>query len=131
MVEPRVVKVIDVQSGVDMRVTHSYLDERECRALRPGQCIIRVNARRSMMRVFMGGDGYLEPGMMTVWAREGQKWSREKIKNWMRNGANVELDDIYKGAERVEKTPLKIVPGKTQPARRRAAGVRRAQRAIA
>ena len=107
-VEPRVVKVVDVQAGVDMRVTRSYLDERECQRLRPGQCIVRVNARRNMMRIYMGGDAHIEPGMFTAWARPGNKWSREKIANWMRNGANVELDDIYKGAAKVDVKRLRV-----------------------
>lgn len=107
-IEPRVFKVIELQAGVDMRVTRSYLDEKECQRLRPGQCIIRVNARRNMMRIFMGGDKHIEPGMLTAWCMHGRKWSREMIANWARNGANVELDGIYQGAERVEKTKLRV-----------------------
>lgn len=105
----RVVQVVDVQAGIDMRVTKSYLDERECRALRPGQCIVRVNGRRNMMRIYLGGDDQIEPGMMTAWAKPGRKWSREMISNWMRNGANVELDGIDIGASRVVEKKFKIV----------------------
>lgn len=107
-IEARIVKVVDVQSGIDMRVTRSYLDEKECQRLRPGQCIVRVNTRRNMMRIYMGGDQHIEPGMYTAWARPGHKWSREKIANWMRNSSNVELDDIYKGAEKVTEKKLKL-----------------------
>lgn len=105
----RVVKVIDVQGGIDMRVTRSYLDEDECRRLRPGQCIVRVNQRRNMMRIYMGGDEHMEPGMYTSWARPGHKWNREKIANWMRNSSNVELDNIYKGAERTVEKKFRIL----------------------
>lgn len=99
-----------------MRVTRSFLDEAECLRLRPGECIIRVNARRNMMRIFMGGDKLIEPGMLTAWSLRGHKWSRETIANWARNGANVELDGIYDGARKVENSKLKIVKKVTKRA---------------
>lgn len=96
MVAPRVLNVVAIQTGVDMRVTRSFLEERICRRLKPGQCIIRVNMRQDMIRIFWGGE---EPGMATAWAKTGYKWSRERIANWMRNGINVELKNIYDQAE--------------------------------
>lgn len=85
-------RCVAVQGGIDLRVTAAFFEERICRNLKRGECIIRVNFRRTIVRIYCGGE---EPFMMCRWARVGERWSRERIANWVRNGLNIELDGIY------------------------------------
>ncbi len=80
-----------------MRITFSFFEERRCARLKPKECIIRVNSRESMLRVYLILDGRLT--YLTSYARAGEKWSREVIADWLRTGLRIDLDEgIYKRA---------------------------------
>lgn len=84
----RELKIRRIEYQVDMRVTRSFREERVCKQLNPGECILRLNSAENMLRLF----DYR--GFYTMYAPPGQTFDVDTIQEWMEEGIGIKLKGL-------------------------------------
>lgn len=114
--------ITKVQYKVNMRLTRAYRDQKICRDLKEGFCILALNTAENIMRLW---DCY---GSYTMYAPPGEVFDTATIELWLRRGIGVRLPNLYDMDDRVAETAkpeeIPAVPARKvrlAPRRRKAA----------
>lgn len=84
----RELQIRRIEYECDMRLTRSFQEEKVCRQLKSGECILRLNRAETMLRLFDFR------GFYTMYAPIGQVFDVDTIREWMAEGIGVALKGL-------------------------------------
>lgn len=83
----RELSIIRVEENVNMRFVRLMREEKFCRSLKPGQCVVAINGRETIARILDCRGSY------TMYAPEKTVFDIGTIKGWMSEGLGVIINE--------------------------------------
>lgn len=80
------VKVVHVETDVDMRMKHELRESKKAEKLKPGECLVAINRAKDMARIID-----CEGGVHDYYAYAGMKFDVSEISGMMKRGLGIEL----------------------------------------
>lgn len=81
----RTLEILRIEENVNMRFVRLIREERFCRSLKPGQCVVAINGRETIARILDCRGSY------TMYAPEKTRFDLNAIRQWMAEGLGVTI----------------------------------------
>lgn len=93
----RTLDIIRVEENVNMRFVRLMREEKFCKSLKPGQCVVALNGRETIARILDCRGSY------TMYAPDDTHFDVNTIKAWMQEGLGVTINETQ--ATKYERQP--------------------------